>query len=483
MARIPDKPGATGAGRVSADTLMKILIVAVMVTGFSLACGKYSRFNGETNDVAVYSYAFAHTMDGHFFPLYYVPGQLLGNHLTFIILAWLPVYAMWRSFYSLMFFQSLMLTVAAWPFYLLAKDVLKNGWAALALGLAFLLFPTIVSQHVNQIHDDQFALPFLMGAFLYFWRRKFWPFVVLMVLACLAKETVTITTAAFGVYALCLRRDWKWVATPLVFSVGYFFLAMKLLTSVFVGAGGSLYTGADYLSAYGHSPGEVLHTFLTRPGFVLEQMFAPPKLEYLGKLLLPLLYVGPFLSAAVVVSLPNLLLNLIGSNSAFLVIPWHYNILVAGTLLVAMVFGIQRIAGWCGQKREAVVLGASVASLALSVMGFRYWYDAANWESPPEQAQLARALREVPRTASVIAPTPMLASFSDRPKINSAYSIFSGKFKDPSRLSEYQYVLLDGQWRSYEALGQVPLWETVRTSKVYRVVFAENNVLLLERTP
>ncbi len=77
----------------------------------------------------------------------------------------------------------------------------------------------------------------------------------------------------------------------------------------------------------------------------------------------------------------------------------------------------------------------------------------------------------------------MLVQFTDRPKINCAYSIFSGKFKDPASLADYQYVLLDGQWRSYEALSQIPLWETVRTSKVYRVVFAENNVFLLERIP
>jgi len=322
-----------------------------------------------------------------------------------------------------------------------------------------------------------------MGAFLYFWRDKFRPFVVMIVLACLAKETVTITTAMFGLYALCLRRDWKWVVTPLAFSIGYFLLAMKLLTAVFAGAGGSLYTGMDYLSAYGHSPGEVLHTFLTRPGFVLELTFAAPKLEYLAKLFLPLLYVAPFLSVAVIVSLPNLLLNLIGSNSALLVIPWHYNILVAASLLVAMVFSTRRIAGWCGAKREAVAIGLSVACLGLSIVGFNFWYSAASWEALPEQAQLARALREVPRTATIIASTPMLAQFSDRPKVNSAYSIYMGKFKNPADLANYQYVLLDGQWRNYEALGQIPLWETVRTSQVYRVVFSENNVLLLERTP
>ncbi len=479
MTRISEKSGSTGAGRISSDTLMKILIVVVMLAGFSLGHLKYSRFNGDTNDLAVYSYAFAHTGEGRFFPLYYVPGNLLGNHVTFVILAWWPVYVFWHSFYSLMFFQSLMLTVAAWPFYLLARDILKNDRAALALGAAFLLFPTIVSQHVNQVHDDQFALPFLMWAFLYFWRGKFWPFFGMMVVACLAKETVTITTAAFGLYALCLRRDRKWVIAPLVFSVGYFFLAVKLLTSVFVGAGGSLYTGTDYLSAYGHSPGEVLHTVITRPGFVLEQMFAAPKLEYLSKLFLPLLYVVPLLSVAVIVSLPNLLLNLIGSNSAFLVIPWHYNILLAATLLVSMIFGIQRGANWCGAKRETVTLGASIACLALSIAGFGFWYDAANWESPPEQAQLARALQEVPRTASVIVPTPMLVQFVDRPKINSAYSIFVGKFKNPAQLADYDYILLDGNWRVGEAYGQVPLYQAVKNDPAYQPVFVENNVLLL----
>src|ERR1700722_3950046 len=113
MTSTPEKSSSDGAGRFNPDTLMKILIVVVMLAGFSLGYVKYSRFNGDTNDLAVYSYAFAHTGEGHFFPLYYVPGHLLGNHLTFIILAWWPVYMLWHSFYSLMFFQSLMLTIAA----------------------------------------------------------------------------------------------------------------------------------------------------------------------------------------------------------------------------------------------------------------------------------------------------------------------------------------------------------------------------------
>src|SRR2546427_9875889 len=103
--------------RLSWDVWMWLLIGAATAAFFWLPCRKYRLFNGETNALTVYSYAFAQTIHGKFFPLYYMPGSLLGNHLNFIILLWLPVYFVWRSFYSLLFFQTAMLTVAAWPFY------------------------------------------------------------------------------------------------------------------------------------------------------------------------------------------------------------------------------------------------------------------------------------------------------------------------------------------------------------------------------
>lgn len=457
----------------SSDAIMWLMICAAGLIGYFLAYQKYSHFAGDTNDLAIFSYAFAGALKGKFLPLYYVPGSLLGNHLNFIILAALPIFAVWRSFYSLLFVQSVFIVVAAWPLYRLAKEVLKNERAALALGGVFLLFPTIASQHVNQIHDDQFALPFLMGAFYFFWKEDFKKFGVMIVLACLAKETITITTVAFGIWALFLRRSWKWSVTPIVFSIAYFGLAMVLLTKVLPGAGGSLYTGTDYLDAYGKSPGEVLHTFATRPGFVLEMMFSPEKRAYLGKFLLPVLYVAPFLSLAVFVSLPNLLLNLIGTNPAFTVIPWHYSILLGGTLLAAAVFSLRRV------PRAATAL--SFAMLALAAYGTSFWYRAADSAPVRQQAQLERALREVPKDANVLTTTPTLAHFSDRPKVTSAYSILVGKFKNPAELADYDYLLLDANWRTGEAFAQGALYQIVQNNPHYQPVFIENDVILLRR--
>jgi uncharacterized membrane protein len=358
--------------------------------------------------------------------------------------------------------------------------VLRNDRAALAFGALTLLFPTIASQHVNQLHDDQFALPFVLWAFYFFVREDYRKFLVSVVLACLAKETVGLTTAMFGVWALLQRRHWKWPVAGIGLSVALVLLGVFLVTKVFTGAGAVLYTGTRYFEAYGKTPGEVLTTFLARPGFVAEAMFGPAKREYLWHLLLPALVAVPFLTWAVVVSLPNLLLNLLGSNTALIVIPWHYNLLLGGTLIAASVFGAHRLAGWCGAHRERVMVGLPVLMLLGALWGARYWYSGHEYQPRPHQASLDAALAQVPRDATVLAPTPMLAHLSDRSKVNSAYSIFV-VHNTPEQLFDYEYLILDGNWRAYEAIGQRPLVAALQTNQAYRLILNEDNVFVLRR--
>jgi len=97
--------------KLSTDIWMRLLIVVAALVGFYFTYQKYSHFGGDTNDLTVYSYAFAQTLKGRFFPLYYVPGHLLGNHLNFIILATLPVYAIFQSFCTLLFLQSVIIAI------------------------------------------------------------------------------------------------------------------------------------------------------------------------------------------------------------------------------------------------------------------------------------------------------------------------------------------------------------------------------------
>ncbi|HVM63092.1 MAG TPA: DUF2079 domain-containing protein [Verrucomicrobiae bacterium] len=474
----------SGSRKPSADGWMWVCIVLALAAFYGLACRKYGYFNGDTNDLLVFAYAFAQSFHGRFLPAYFTSSNLLQLHPNCILLLWLPVYALWRSFYSLMFYQSLMLTVSAWPVYLLAKRVLKNAWSALLVGVAFLLFPTIASQHVNQIHDDQFALPFIMFAMYYFHLQDFRKFTAFMVIACLAKESITITTAAFGVYALCERRSWKWVVTPIVFSAAYLVGAINVMRSGVSGIGAGLYTGTTYLDAYGKTPGEVLHTFLTRPGFVAQLVFSPPKLDYLWKLFLPALFALPFLSFAIILSLPNLVLNIIASNSAMTVIPWHYGIILGGTLVCGSILGIKRIGDWFPAWSSKLAVALPAAMVALSLYGMSFWFRAADYEPKSYQATLERAFAMIPAEATIMCPTPMLAHFAEHPRVLSAYSLLV-QDKRPDRLPEFDYIILDGNWGAYEAIGQIALVrllnEQPELRQQYRTLLQENNVYVLQR--
>src|SRR5271154_2411465 len=106
------------ARKLSSDAVMWACIAAAFLFFFHLAYQKYAYFNGETNDLTIFAYAFAQTFKGRFLPVYFSPGNLMGLHPNIILALWLPVYAVWRSFYSLLFYESVMLTISAWPLYL-----------------------------------------------------------------------------------------------------------------------------------------------------------------------------------------------------------------------------------------------------------------------------------------------------------------------------------------------------------------------------
>ncbi len=104
----------------------------------------------------------------------------------------------------------------------------------------------------------------MMMAAYCFVTGRFRGFVIGMVLACCGKESLTLTTAAFGIYALVERRPWRWVVTPIVFSVLYLGFAIFLLRHVFADSGHRQVWEAAYrLGAYGKTYPEIFHAFLT----------------------------------------------------------------------------------------------------------------------------------------------------------------------------------------------------------------------------
>ena len=464
-----------------ANKIMLLLIGASTALFTWLAYLQYAYFTADTNDLTIVTYAFAQTLHGRFLPLYYAEGSLLGNHPNFVYVLLFPLYALVRTVPFLFFLQSLFISASAWPLYLLARRKLGDNLGAIGIAVAYLIFPTVASQHLNQIHDDQFANISILFAAYFFERENFRNMSIALVLAALTKEVVALTVAMFGVWAWLNRRSAKWIVFPLVLGFGWFFVGVKLMLSLLPGAGARLYAATPYLDLYGHTPGEVFRTMLARPGFVLENTFSPEKIRYLLKLLGPLALVLPFFSAAIVLSLPNLAINLIGTNSALIVIPWHYGVVLGATLFIATICSLPKICVWLSRKFGPKRYGRGFAG-ALVIVGIfstGTWLDTNRFRPPPYLNTLQRAVAAVPRDASVICPGPMVAHFSENPRITMARSILNNG--DINAVGEFDYVILDGNWRNYDALAQQPVVDWIQRTNLFELVWSERNVYVLRR--
>ena len=468
------------------DRLMLGLIGISTVVFTYLACLQYHNFSTQTHEITYYSYAMEHTTWEHFMPLYFMKGSLVGGHPDFTFWLLMPLYWMIPSVEMLFFFQSLILSVSAWPLYLLLKSKTKDPLAAFLFSAAYLLFPPVVSQHLNQIHDDQFANIWLLFATYFFVLKDFRKFVVPLILICFTKEYFALTAAMFGIWGLVERRQWKWVLVPLVFGFTYFVVVSKF---VMPWAGGNTvlrYASLDYLDAYGKTPHEIFSTMLANPSLVLRNTFSPQKLQYLFKVFGPVLLILPFLSPAVVLCLPNLGMNLVGTNSAFIVIPWHYSVFLGSAIFVAIACGlptaIRGVKGLLGMTVKARTLGWVV--LALNLLCIPMWLDTAAFNPSPQRDVFQRVIDMVPHEASIVCPSAMLAHFSNYQGVNSLYSLLIFR-KAPERLLEYDYIMLDGNLRSYEVIPQsqfVQLYnQNPQLQQKFRVVMNEQNVVLLHQ--
>ena len=462
--------------------------VALFLAGYTLlffwlAYRKFTFYTDNSADTSIITHGIWATLHGQLFPDYTLEMCYFGDHASYVLLTMLPIYWLVPTVPTLLFLQSLFIAVSGIPMFLIARRVLASSWAAFFIMAAFLMFPTVVSQHVNTIHDTQFIIVFLLGAFYFYQVERFGWFVLFAALSCLGKENVPLTVMVFGVYALLQRRHWKWVVTPLVLGAAAMVVVFKLIMPPL--RAGKPYRSFGYFGALGQSPGEVLETLLSKPGLFFGTLFSPDRILFLIQLLQPLVIILPFLSLAVIFIAPDLLINLLVENAAPRVIQWHYNLTVAAFLFVAVIFSIRKVAGWLEtrQGKAPYAVGIGVLLLCLSASQWILWFNPNDYRQPPQYEALRGALATVPENASVLVPQTMLANVANRWNFNTIqHWLFYRRPTDPQRIFDFQYVIIDrnerpGRWAAVpeEAL------KAFAASPNHELIYDNGNVVVFRR--
>jgi uncharacterized membrane protein len=421
----------------------------------------------------------------HGYGLLYLPwlgGSYLGDHFSPLLAFLAPLYLLVPHVGTILFVKTLGIGLAAWPTYLLARRRLKNRSAALVCALVPLVYPTILSQHFNQINPDHFILPHLLFSFYFFETRRPWPFVLFALLALGAKETVAGAIFMFGVYALVQRRGWAWVVLPLLVSTA-FFLGYYLFFGPYCSPGGEL-ASLRYLDYLGGSKQEIARTLLKTPWAIFRPLLWQKidKIVYALALLAPLGFIPPCLSLPSLIALPDFFANLIGPP-AFSVLKWHYGIVVGSFFCVGSIYGIARLARKAEEKwggRSELLL--AVALLCTCLAGLGSILQPRDWQRGPNHRALKEALALIPPNASVLASDDLYLRLAERLEVV-PWEKFLGLYQKqshPRSALDFDYVTVNALY--YGRNRQISEWVVrLLQSPEHGVIFDRDGMLVIKR--
>ncbi len=453
---------------------------------FALALRKYSAMNSTGDDMALIVNNVWYTLHGKLFYSVFHGRSHFAMHAGYLGLLFVPFYALVPSVPTLLFVQSALIVSSGWPFYLIARHVLQEHRCALLLTIAYLFYPTVVTNHVDQLHFEPLALPFLMGAAYFFFTERLRLFLIFGFLAMLGQENIPFTIGFFSAYAALKRRKPRWILWPIVMASTYALFVFKVAMPYF--AGTQQYRAFIYLNDLGRTPAEVFQTCLYEPWRLVTRMLDYDRITYVIKILQPLFWAMPLLAWETILVLPSLGMNLLVTEPGFRVIAWHYGSLQGAFLCIGSVFGVRRLANYLQHRfnLNEPKFALSLCLAALSVASWPLWLNESEYQDLPYRSTMDLILDAIPPNSSVLAPIELLPHVAER-KVYVDLLQFDPKQRwndtwPREKMFTLDYIILDGnEWRYPADRVTQELVMSIYKNPNYELIVNENNMFLFRR--
>jgi uncharacterized membrane protein len=446
--------------RTSRRILACVLCVYAAVF-FMLAWRRFQFFGHDTRDFGFYDNMFWWTLRGR--PFFVTPMNYcnFGAHAEFLWLQLLPAYWLAPGVATLILLQTVFLTAAAIPVYLIAREKLRDERLAILLATIFLFLPGIGSQNVNQVEAPSFFALYLLLAFYFFLKARFGWFTLFALLACLGRENVALSVAMFGVWAAVARRPCRWTWAPVIGGATYFFVVLFLVMPAFRGL--AVWHGTKFFGYLGQNPGEIVTNAITHPAAVLRNLFSRWNLRLVLLLFGPMLFL-PLASPASLIALPDLSLFLLAEPPVLKVVQYHYNVLTSCALFVGAILALSKTDRW----RRPLIWAMAAATLAAVPV----WLRPSEYRPRPNQDALVHALQLVPPDRSVLVPLRLGGHVAQRAHWGHLLLLRDR----PEYAAQFEYVILDTREDRYPQIVQ-PGWD----DRNYELLSAEDGVCVYRR--
>ena len=401
--------------------LLALSALAYVLFFLRLSFSLLDNLGVRTYDLAIFDQATWLIAHGHA-PFVTVRGlPILAEHFSAVLYLLAPLYWLWDSPKVLLTVQTLALASGAVPVYALARRRLGSAPLALLFGAAYLLYPPLQWSNAFEFHPDTLATPCLLGAFFFLTERRWRPFLALLSLAALCKETVGLEVVALGVYALVLcRKDGDRRIGAWTVALGLLALAVSLGTVSHLNGGRPSLFYLLY-SRYGDSPGAIAAFAAAHPLRLLSDLAAPDNRLLAFQLLYPVLFLSLLAPEVLLLALPALGLHLLSGHAIMHTIFFQYTALVTPFVLASAVTGAGRCLRW-GDRRWTGGLLAAALCFAMA-QGAAQRPATSRWPVLPltmpaaQASETWRLLSAIPPGASVAAPVALMPRLAHRREV------------------------------------------------------------------
>ncbi|MHB8246598.1 MAG: DUF2079 domain-containing protein [Acidimicrobiales bacterium] len=457
------------------------LVTTYIVSISILSINLYSGYNQPPFDMAVFDQGIWLLSRFHV-PFVTVMGRnLFGDHTSFVLLLFVPLYWIWPHVQLLLVLQAVLIGCAVIPIYCLALRCLKSVSLATALGAAYLLNPALLNGNIEQFHPECVLVLSVSTALYAAICSKKGLLIASVIISLLVKEDVGLLMVPLGIW-VALRRDRILGIIIAVTSAIYMAACFLLIIPAFLGVP-SIYLNRLPFGGFF----ETIKTALVNPRAIFDYVGSGKRPYYVWQMGLSFGFGFCWAPDVALVAFLTLAENLISTFQYMQQILYHYSLSLVPVLAIATVVGVGRV----GALRDQRLLTTLV--LASAVIAGLFWgptFSSSDHFWRPTRAQVTAIntlIRKLPPAADVSAYYPFVAHIDHRVNVYMWPTPFKSldygvslatNGKRLSFANQVQYLLLPTNLVKYGANPQV----FKHVSGQFTVVAVDDGFELLKRT-
>lgn len=356
-------------------------------------------------DLGIFAQAVWNTLQGDwFFSSIKENINLMGDHVSPILILTVPFYAIWPDPRTLILLQALAAASSLIPLALIARDKLSDRSLVLIFLLMFFFYSPMRAALHEDFHPEVLAEPFLWWAFFFLDKGRVARFLLCLVVAATGKENFLGITFMLGLYAFFRKKNRLAGATVAMISVTLFLWEIKWLVPHLSEA--KYFYGGNYAS------------MLSDPvNGIGKMIFDGERWGYAFKVFLPFLYLPFFHLPTLALAAPVFFQNLLSANDSMRSFNYHYFTGMTPFLFISTLFAIDRLRGrfsWFAERLGLIGFILLVVSVIRSGPSEYWFYRNIHSNRSAHTEMIRKKLAGVPPEARVLTHNSLIPQVCNR---------------------------------------------------------------------